>query len=51
MNSFNVKTPDDWKENLYAKTTNKNTVRIKPITLIAAALVALSFSGFSGIGG
>ena len=50
MNSFNVKTPDNWKENLYAKTTNKNTVRIKPITLIAAVLaviICISGSAFA----
>lgn len=41
MNSFNVKTPDDWKENLYLKTTYKNTVRIKPLTLIAAVLAVI----------
>ena len=50
MNSFNVKTPDNWKENLYAKTTNKNTVRITPITLIAAVLaviICISGSAFA----
>ena len=50
MNSFNVKTPDNWKENLYAKTTNKNTVRIKPLTLIAAVLaviICISGSAFA----
>ena len=41
MNSFNVKTPDDWKENLFAKTTDKKSVRIKPITLIAAVLAVI----------
>ena len=41
MNSFNVKTPDDWKENLFAKTTDKKSVRIKPITLIAAVLAII----------
>ena len=41
MNSFNVKTPDDWKEKLYLKTTYKNTVRIKPLTLIAAVLAVI----------
>ena len=41
MNSFNVKTPDDWKEKLYAKTTEKKTVRIKPVTLIAAVLAVI----------
>ena len=50
MNSFNVKTPDNWKENLYAKTTEKKTVRIKPITLIAAVLaviICISGSAFA----
>ena len=50
MNSFNVKTPDNWKESLYAKTTNKNTVRIKPLTLIAAVLaviICISGSAFA----
>lgn len=50
MNSFNVKTPDNWKESLYAKTTNKNTVRIKPITLITAVLaviICISGSAFA----
>ncbi len=50
MNSFNVKTPDDWKENLYAKTTDKKAVRIKPITLIAAVLaviICISGSAFA----
>ena len=28
MNSFNVKTPDDWKEKLFAKTTDKKSVRM-----------------------
>ena len=46
MNSFNVKTPDDWKENLYVKTTDKKTVRIKPVTLIAAVLAVII--GISG---
>ena len=41
MNSFNVKTPDDWKEKLFAKTTDKKTVRIKPVTLIAAVLAVI----------
>ena len=31
MNSFNVKTPDDWKEKLFAKTTDKKSVKIKII--------------------
>lgn len=46
MNSFNVKTPDDWKERLYAKTTEKKTVRIKPVTLIAAVIAVII--GISG---
>lgn len=46
MNSFNVKTPDDWKENLYAKTTHKKTVRIKPVKLIAAVIAIII--GISG---
>lgn len=41
MNSFNVKTPDDWKEKLFAKTTDKKSVRIKPVTLIAAVLAII----------
>ncbi len=41
MNSFNVKTPDDWKENLYAKTYDKKAARIKPVTLIAAVLAVI----------
>ena len=41
MNSFNVKTPDNWKETLYAKIIEKKTVRIKPLTLIAAVLAAI----------
>lgn len=46
MNSFNVKTPDNWKESLYAKTADKKAVRIKPIALIAAiAAVILGISG------
>ncbi|MBO5937368.1 MAG: hypothetical protein J6Q79_07145 [Clostridia bacterium] len=50
MNSFNVKTPDDWKEKLFAKTTDKKTVRIKPVTLIAAVLaviICISGSAFA----
>ncbi len=50
MNSFNVKTPDDWKENLYAKTYDKKTARIKPVTLIAAVLaviICISGSAFA----
>ena len=46
MNSFNVKTPDNWKESLYAKTTVKKTVRIKPVTLIAAVIAVII--GISG---
>ena len=46
MNSFNVKTPDDWKERLYAKTTEKKTVRIKSVTLIAAVIAVII--GISG---
>ena len=41
MNNFNVKTPDEWKEKLYAKTYDKKTVRIKPVTVIAAVLVVI----------
>ena len=50
MNSFNVKTPDDWKEKLYVKTSDKKTVRIKPATLIAAILaiiIGISGSAFA----
>ncbi|MBR3766619.1 MAG: hypothetical protein IKL10_00040 [Clostridia bacterium] len=46
MSSFNVKTPDEWKENLYKKTNNKKAVRIRPIIVLAAALaVIICFSG------
>lgn len=46
MNIFNVKTPDNWKESLYAKTTEKKALRIKPVSLIAAVIaVILGISG------
>ncbi len=41
MNSFNVKTPDEWKENLYSKTTHKKAFRIRPLTVIAATLAVI----------
>ncbi len=46
MNSFNVKTPDEWKENLYSKTTHKKALRIRPLTVIAATLAVII--GISG---
>lgn len=39
MNNFNVNTPDEWKENLYAKTIHKKRVRTKPITILAVAVI------------
>ena len=46
MNNFNVKTPNNWKENLLAKTTDKKSVRINPLTLIAAVMAVII--GISG---
>lgn len=46
MSSFNVKTPDEWKDKLYAKTVNKRTVRIRPAIVLAAVLaVVIGISG------
>lgn len=41
MYSFNVNTPDEWKEKLYKKTTHKKTVRIKPLAVLAATFAVL----------
>ncbi len=46
MSSFNVKTPDEWKDKLYAKTVNKRTVRIRPAIILAAVLAVII--GISG---
>ncbi|MBR4964891.1 MAG: hypothetical protein IKY53_00175 [Lachnospiraceae bacterium] len=41
MNTFNVKTPDEWKEKLYAKTLLKKATRIKPLVVIAATIAVI----------
>ena len=46
MNSFNVKTPDEWKNKLYAKTVSKKSVGIRPAIILAAVLaVVIGISG------
>lgn len=41
MNTFSVKTPDEWKERLYAKTSHKKAVRVRPIAALAATLAVI----------
>ena len=41
MNTFNVKTPDEWKERLYTKTANKKLLRIRPVAVLAATLAVI----------
>ena len=41
MNSFNVITPDEWKENLYSKTTHKKAFKIRPLAVLAAAVAVI----------
>ena len=46
MSSFNVKTPDEWKDKLYAKTVSKKSVGIRPAIILAAVLaVVIGISG------
>lgn len=50
MNEFNVKTPYEWKENLYRKTTEKKVIKLKPAVLIAAIIafvICVSGSAFA----
>lgn len=50
MNEFSVKTPDEWKEKLYRKTSKTKIVRFRPIRLVAAiiaAIVCISGSSFA----
>lgn len=48
MNSFKVKTPDEWKNRLFEKTSQKKLLRIKPLAIIAAILaVIICISGSS----
>ena len=50
MNEFNVKTPHEWKENLYRKTTEKKVIKLKPAVLIAAIIafvICISGSAFA----
>lgn len=50
MNEFNVKTPNEWKENLYRKTTEKKVIKLKPAVLIAAIIafvICVSGSAFA----
>lgn len=50
MNEFNVKTPHEWKENLYRKTTEKKAIKLKPAVLIAAVIafvICVSGSAFA----
>ena len=50
MNEFNVKTPYEWKENLYRKTTEKKAIKLKPAVLIAAIIafvICVSGSAFA----
>lgn len=48
MNSFNVITPDEWKENLYSKTTHKKAFKIRPLAVLSAAVaVIICISGSS----
>ncbi len=46
MNEFNVKTPDEWKENLYRKTAETKAFRLRPAILLAAVIaVVICISG------
>ena len=50
MNEFSVKTPTEWKEKLYKKTTETKTVRIRSAILLAAViafLICVSGSAFA----
>ena len=48
MNEFSVKTPDEWKDKLYRKTSEAKIVRVRPVRLIAAIIaVVICLSGSS----
>ena len=43
MNEFNVKTPYEWKENLYRKTTEKKAIRPSLLTFLSIILNTVLF--------